>query len=122
MNIDATPISPYIELNKETGVVRFSGVSTMDDAEGFYSRIIDWFEAYANWPSFKTHVYFEFESLNKASELQLDSIFQVLEEMVEYSALVFVHWGYRESDHHLKSLGDELAYRYEVPFKHMVLQ
>lgn len=111
LKIDHTPITPYVFLNTETGVLILSGRSSPDNSPGFYSKIQtfldDYFESSAI-DTFKLEVNLEY--FNTSS---LKSIFQILKKLSDINeqgkVAVQVNWYYEEDDDDMLETGEDIA-------------
>lgn len=111
LKIDHTPITPYVFLNAETGVLVLSGRSSPDNSPGFYSKIQDFLDTYfeaSALDTFKLDVNLEY--FNTSS---LKCIFQILKKLSDINekgkVAVQVNWYYEEDDDDMLETGEDIA-------------
>ncbi len=107
LKIDATETTPAINLDRQTGEVEIAGVSTEEDALGFYYPVIQWLDTYATQPCPETNVHIRLRLFNTASSKALFEVFKRLNDIKKKGHTVNVNWYHAEGDDTLK---DDIEY------------
>ena len=119
--LEGTLDSPEVLLDKEGGLIKFSGRSLPEDAKSFYTPIMEWIENYAGSTLLNTRVIFQFEYINSSSSKMilelLDLIKQVFEN--EKEALLYIEWRYLDDDDDMLEAGEDFEERVGISFKYV---
>lgn len=107
--IEPTFDTPEIILNKEDGIISFSGKSMPENAKEFFEPIIKWIDSYIINPSDQTHAIFKLEYFNTVSSRRIIEILEKLHEMPNSKSKVKVVWYYDENDLDMKKAGEEFS-------------
>ena len=105
-SIEGQRRSLKVEINGETGVFLFAGVSLPENTNAFFEPILDIITDYLNKPKDKTVVNFYIEYLNTSSALYLRRIIMALEEALDNQRLD-VNWHYEKDDEDIKDFGED---------------
>ncbi len=89
--IEQTLKTPQIDLNRYTGHLIFSGISTPENADRIYGPVLRWAEQYANDPRPYTHFKLDMEYFNTASALWLSKVIKVLSLIEKPDSVLMVH-------------------------------
>lgn len=117
--IDETPKTPGINFNPESGIFSIKGKSIPDDAEGFYSIILDWFDDYLLSPNALTEVSIDLEYFNISSSKRLLFLLYKLNDLNDGKNTVRVKWMYNQDDEDMYEVGQDYAFMVKVPFDFM---
>jgi hypothetical protein len=104
LKIFATPQTPGIDLNYETGILTFHGRSMPEDPVKFYESSLDWVNEYVLNPQPKTVVNIEYEYINTASSRSLIKILTILSILSKNIDDTVYNWGYEKEDEDMLDL------------------
>ena len=93
-----------VEIDSDSGVFLFAGVSLPENTNTFFSPVIEEIESYLKNPQAKTVINFYIEYLNTSSALFLRRIVMACEEGVGSDNLQ-VNWHYEADDEDIKEFG-----------------
>ncbi|MDP2385639.1 MAG: DUF1987 domain-containing protein [Bacteroidota bacterium] len=113
----ATPKSPFVSMDADTGRIEIGGRSIPDNPLDFYKPLFDWIEIYSLSPKRKTQVNFRFEYFNNISKRELTNLlhkFQLLHESVKSE--VEINWFYGKDDPDMLDVGEDFKDMLKVPF------
>jgi hypothetical protein len=96
--IDGTDKSPSVILDKEKGLIEFSGRSLIEDSEQFFLPLVEWIIKYIDNPSTKTTVNFKFEYFNTSCSKWLITITKQLKLLYEKNHNTQINWFYEDDD------------------------
>ncbi len=108
---------PSVNLNKQANNFKISGISIPDDAEKFYSSIINWFEDYKETPNPLTEIVFKLEFISPDSSKMINKIFEILQSMHFKKKNVAVKWYYNIDDEDIRSEGRDYSNIISFPFE-----
>ncbi len=114
---DATPKTPEIEFDPNSGVMHIKGRCIPEDPDAFWLPILNWFESYVMKPVENTTFKINLEYFNIASSKRILFLLYKLNELAEASHQVSVEWYHRENDEDMFEVGQDYAYMVRVPFK-----
>ncbi|MCR9173049.1 MAG: DUF1987 domain-containing protein [bacterium] len=114
---DATPKTPEIHFDPESGVMQIKGRCIPDDPDGFWLPVLNWFESYMMKPVEITTFSINLEYFNIASSKRILFLLYKLNELAEANKKVSVEWHHRENDEDMFEVGQDYAYMVRVPFK-----
>lgn len=120
--IEATPQTPYVSFNSQTGVMEISGRSIPENADDFWMPILNWFESYAMHPSENTVFRINLEYFNISSSKRILFLLYKLNGLSEYNCKAIVKWFYREDDEDMYEVGNDYAYMIKVPFEFIQIE
>lgn len=115
-SLKATAKTPEIMLNSLTGEMRISGRSIPENADEFWSPILQWFYAYASKPSASTHLVINLEYFNITSSKRILFILYKMSEMRNTGHPVSVDWIYAEEDEDMYEAGNDFSTLVNIPF------
>lgn len=113
----ASPQTPEIEFNPESGVMRIKGRCIPDEPDAFWLPILNWFESYMLNPVEATTFKIDLEYFNISSSKRILFLLYKLNELADKGHNVGVEWHHRESDEDMFEVGQDYAYMVRVPFK-----
>ncbi len=96
--IDPTDKSPAVILDKDKGLIEFSGRSLMEDSEKFYKPLVDWLQEYIENPKPNTVVNFKFEYFNTSCSKWLITITKLLKNIFKKDPNATFNWYYEDED------------------------
>ena len=95
-----------VEINEDTGVFVFAGVSLPENTNAFFEPVIQEIKEYTKNPKDKTAINFYIEYLNTSSALYLRKILMLCEESLGAKNLM-ITWHYEEDDTDIKEFGED---------------
>jgi hypothetical protein len=117
--LDATPKTPRLYFNSETGEFEISGRSIPENSIEFYKPVINWLDHYIKTPNPYTLLVIKLEYFNTSSSKCLVEILRRLETLSDQS-IVNVKWCYEEEDEDMQESGEDFKEIIKVPIE-MVL-
>ncbi|MCS7073112.1 MAG: DUF1987 domain-containing protein [Bacteroidia bacterium] len=117
LKIDPTHKTPRVYLNPEENVFEIGGRSIPEDSVGFYRRILDWIDEYAEKPNPKTHFKFELEYFNTSSSKNILELLKKLEKIHKNGYDVQITWYYDEDDEDMEETGEDYKALLAVPLE-----
>lgn len=109
--------TPYVELDRSRGLLRFEGRSIPENAQQFYRLILSWIEHYLQNPQPETTLHLNLEYFNTSSSKILLDIMMRLKKLSDRGIQTRVVWMYHEEDEEMHEAGDDYASLIEVPFE-----
>ncbi len=116
IKLEATEDTPKVVLNKEKMLFEISGRSLPEDAEKFYSPIIEWMKNYTANPSTNTDFIINLEYFNSSSVKQVLKVLITLEDIVKKGHQVNITWYYNQDDELMETKGQEIKSILKIPF------
>jgi hypothetical protein len=117
LNIEETPETPKVILNKKDGVFEISGRSLPEDAVEFYSPLMEWLKNYGKAPNPSTAIHFKLEYFNTASSKLILELLKVAKGIQG----VKIVWCHFEDDEDVLEAGKEFADQVDVPFEYKAI-
>ncbi len=114
--ITETPKTPGINFNPQQGIFSIKGKSIPDDAEEFYSAVLEWFDDYLVRPNSETQVSIDLEYFNISSSKRLLFLLYKLNDLHASQNNVRIKWMYNEDDEDMFEVGQDYAFMVKVPF------
>ncbi|MBD3637434.1 MAG: DUF1987 domain-containing protein [Crocinitomicaceae bacterium] len=105
-SIEGQRRSLKVDINDETGVFLFAGVSLPENTNSFFEPIVEEVEKYLQQPKEKTIINFYVEYLNTSSALYLRRIVLLCEAELDLQNLE-VNWHYEKDDDDIKDFGED---------------
>lgn len=105
-SIEGQRRSLKVEINGETGVFLFAGVSLPENTNSFFEPILEMIDDYLKAPKEKTVLNFYIEYLNTSSALFLRRIVMACENALDNDQLD-VNWHYEKDDEDIKDFGED---------------
>lgn len=115
--IEPTFDTPEIILNKEDGIISFSGKSMPENTKEFFEPIIQWIDNYTINPSKETHLIFKMEYFNTVSSRRIMEILEKIYEISGKKSNIKVDWHYDENDLDMKKAGEEFSMIVGIPIE-----
>ena len=108
--IEETETTPEINISFQEGLFEFKGVSIPEDAEGFYSPVLDAVEAYTLTELIgNTVIAFKLVYLNTSTTAIIGKLIQSFEGLDTEQHTTIVNWYYEEGDEDMKDIGSDFA-------------
>lgn len=115
--ISRTDETPEVNLNKDEGLLFFAGKSFPENAEEFFSDIMNWIDEYIHEPHEETEVIFKLEYFNTSSSKKFLEILLELEKIFNLGKNVMVRWLCYEEDEDMKIAGKKFSFLTKLPFE-----
>jgi len=116
LRIQSTPKTPEVLFDAQNEIFEIKGKSIPDDAEDFYSEVLQWFDDYVANPNQATVLKIDLEYFNIASSKRLLFLLYKLNEMRAKDLDVRVVWRYNKADEDMYEVGQDYAFMVKVPF------
>lgn len=115
--LEATPITPFVEFDRTTGVFVMQGRSLPEDVKSYYLPMIQWWDIYIKNPNPSTNLILDFDYFNTASSKMLLILLNKIKELHKNGHDVLITWKYPQLDAELEEAGEEFAELLNVPFE-----
>ncbi|MEX1002055.1 MAG: DUF1987 domain-containing protein [Crocinitomicaceae bacterium] len=112
LHIEGERRSLKVEINENTGVLLFAGVSLPENANYFFAPVIEELEDYLQNPPKNTTINFYIEYLNTSSALFLRKIIMLCEKKLKPEGLKII-WHYEKDDDDIKEFGSDFKSVFE---------
>jgi hypothetical protein len=109
VSIQGTSETPEIKLDKNEGIIKFSGRSMPEDAKSFYNPLKQWIEQYSQNPKQGTKVIFAYEYFNTASSKMVMEVIECVKKIQEKDPDMVVEWHYMEDDDDMLEAGEDYS-------------
>ena len=116
LRIQATVKTPEVLFDPTNNVFEIKGKSIPDQAEVFYTEILNWFDDYVANPLEETVLKIDLEYFNISSSKRLLFLLYKLNEIADTNKTVKVEWYYNESDEDMFEVGQDYAFMVKFPF------
>lgn len=116
LRIQSTVKTPEILFDPTNQVFEIKGKSIPDNAEEFYSDVLDWFDDYVANPNGETVLKIDLEYFNISSSKRLLFLLYKLNELNDMNNGVKVQWLYNEMDEDMFEVGQDFAFMVKIPF------
>lgn len=117
IQLEATPETPSIRLNKENGIFEMAGNSLPEDVKAFYNPILSWLDQYAEDPNQDTIVNMAFEYYNTSSSKMIFKVLERFRDIHRKGYNVKILWHYRDDDEDMVEAGEDYAKNLKIPFE-----
>ncbi len=114
---EATPHTPMVAFDGETGVMEIRGRAIPEQADDFWMPIINWFETYVQMPANQTIFKIDLEYFNISSSKRILFLLYKLNQLAKDFEQVKVEWYYRQNDEDMYEVGQDYKYMVKVPFE-----
>ncbi len=111
--------TPAIRFNAQTGRLDIEGNSLPEDVMGFYTKVIDWINAYIENPCTKTELHIKLNYFNSASAKVILDILRILEALTDRNVEITVFWYYVDIDEDMLETGKEYETMVKIPFQYI---
>lgn len=116
LDLNATPKTPKVSFNAQTGVMLLKGRAIPMESEDFWGPVVKWFYAYATDPKPCTKFIFEMEYFNISSSKQILFLLHKLNDLLEVGFEVVIEWRYPKGDIEMKEAGNDFSCMVNIPF------
>ncbi len=117
LHINATEDTPEINLDPESGVLEFTGISIPENAPIFYKPVIDWLEKYIETPNKTTDFIFKIKMISSSSSKIFYDIITKIDQLSENKDVcIRVFWYYSIYDDEILEQGHEYKKMLSVYF------
>lgn len=117
LTIESSAYTPFVQFNKDSGVMEIKGRSIPESPDEFWMPIISWFEGYLLNPSAKTTFKIDLEYFNISSSKRILFLLYKLNNLAKDGSDVKVDWFYRLHDEDMYEVGQDYKYMVKVPFE-----
>ena len=117
LRIQATHKTPEVLFDPGNETFEIKGKSIPDDAEEFYSSVLEWFDDYVANPNNSTTLRIDLEYFNISSSKRLLFLLYKLNELGTRGMDVKIVWKYNERDEDMFEVGQDYAFMVKVPFE-----
>jgi len=108
LHINATEDTPELNLDPESGILEFEGISIPENAPIFYKPVIDWLNEYTKSPNKTTDFIFKIKMISSASSKIFYDIITKIDQLSENKDVcVRVFWYYSIYDDEILEQGHE---------------
>lgn len=115
--INETEITPRVLLDRTKGQFLIQGKSLPEDAKGFYTPIIEWFDEYSKNPNDHTELLLAFDYFNTASSKMILIVLAIMRSIKMSGWHIEIVWKYPQYDVELEEAGEEFAELLGLPFQ-----
>ena len=120
--LEAEDILPGIELNQETGILKFHGKSCPANAHEFFAPVFEWIDNYIKNPAKNTILEIYLSYFNTVSAKIIMTIMKMMENLAESGKKVVIKWVYNENDEILLEAGEDFEKIINVKFEFISVQ
>jgi len=115
LNILETEETPAILLDQQSGNLKFSGRSIPENADFFYSTIINWILQYFKEPNTFTQIEMKFEYFNSASAKNIMEILVLFDKFYKDGNNIKITWFYEHNDDIMQEKGLDIIEVLNLP-------
>lgn len=116
--LEGNSIYPNVIFEPENGYFEISGNSVMEDADFFYTNLLDQLELYSKKPKSFSKFIFNFENFNITSSKRILFILYKLSEIKRAGKTVSIAWFYDKSDDSMLESGKDFEFMVDIPFEY----
>lgn len=109
LKIEQTKYTLAIDLDPESGKLRFEGESYPENARAFFAPVFTWMEAFLATSPPRIDVELGLDYLNTSSTKCLLDIVELFERYRSAGSAVTVTWFYSKNDEDTLTMGQEIA-------------
>ena len=117
LNLIASPKTPQINFDANSGVLELRGRSIPENSIEFYQPLNDWIDAYSSNPAENTIIDVKLEYFNTSSSKCILDLFKKLEKLDGQSTIVGVNWYFEVEDEDMEEAGEDYQAIVKLPFK-----
>ena len=118
LSITQGEFTPKVEFDPASNHFEISGESRPENANHFYSPIIEWLEGYKGEASGKTiNFEFRFDYFNSTSAKFIMDIIKELDSINANGNEISIKWHYFEMDEDMKESGEEFSKLVTIPLE-----
>jgi hypothetical protein len=120
--LEATPKTPKLSFQSDTGYFEISGRSIPENSLEFYRPLMEWLDDYSSNPKSDTKMTIRLEYFNTSSSKCLVEIFRKLEKIHKSGNLTKVEWYYDEEDEDMQESGEDFKEIIKLPIEMIVIK
>lgn len=113
IKLTLTEGTPAVIFDFEKGIFEISGVSVLEDAQGFYQPVLERFELYMVKPHASIYFTFKLQFFDASSTKVFFIIFTMLATLYQKGITVKIFWYF--TDEEIKEAGEKFAELAEIP-------
>lgn len=117
LRIDQTKYTLAIDLDPESGKLRFAGESYPENARAFFAPVFTWLEAFLATNPARVDVELSLDYLNTSSTKCLLDLVELFEKSRAAGSPVTVTWFYSKDDEDTLTMGQEIAEDTGIPIQ-----
>lgn len=115
--LEPTSITPEIDFNFNSGILRLKGRSIPENPSDFYIQVLDLIKKYYKSPAALSEIRFEMEYINSGSSRYILEILRNIKKYQEEGNETIVKWFYEEEDEAILGLGEYYRDLIEMPIE-----
>ncbi|MFP3860435.1 MAG: DUF1987 domain-containing protein [Bacteroidales bacterium] len=112
--------TPKVYMDKNQGIIKFSGRAMPDNAKTYFGPLVEWIEKYVQEPQDKTHVSFDLEYFNSSASKMILQIFKTLSKIEHKNKELKIEWYYMEDDDDMLESGKTFEELSDLNFEYIV--
>ncbi|MEA3456240.1 MAG: DUF1987 domain-containing protein [Campylobacterota bacterium] len=114
LHIEETKYTPQIDLNAETGLLRFSGKSYPENTFDFYQHTMNWItEFFKQERKIKSTLEMDIVYFNSSSSKLFFDLFDIIEEAQEEGNTITIRWLYDGENENALEAGEDFKEDFE---------
>ncbi|UKN02613.1 DUF1987 domain-containing protein [Paracrocinitomix mangrovi] len=117
LRIRETAKTPEIIFDPANSIFEIKGKSVPDNAEDFYTEVLNWIDDYVANPLGETVLKINLEYFNISSSKRLLFLLYKLNELASSEKSVKVQWFYNKADEDMFEVGQDYAFMVKFPFE-----
>ncbi len=117
VTVESGDKTPFVELDRSSGILKFEGRSIPENAQQFYKAILSWIEHYMQKPAELTTLHLNLEYFNTSSSKIILDVMMRLKKLRDKGHNAKVVWLYHEEDEEMHEAGEDYASLIEIPFE-----
>jgi hypothetical protein len=117
IDVQGDMVYPRVYLSKLKNTFQFSGISIPEDADQFYSPLLNWLNEYSKVPNPSSEFVFKMEYMNRESAEMIQKIIHKLQEIYDKGNKILIKWYYHYDDEDMLDEGREFAQNFAIPFE-----
>jgi hypothetical protein len=114
--VEASPKTPTVNLDCNTGVLLFKGRSIPENSIDFFQPIYSWVDRYCEHPKQETTLQIRLEYFNTSSSKCILDLLRKFEQLNKEKSRVVVEWFYETDDDDMVEAGEDYQAIIELPF------
>lgn len=114
--VEGSPKTPYVDLNKNTGVLLLKGRSIPENSIDFFQPIYNWIDKYSEQPNQNTTLQIRLEYFNTSSSKCILDLFRKFEHLNKEKSKVTVEWFFETDDEDMEEAGEDYQAIVSLPF------
>lgn len=114
--VEGSPKTPFVDLNRSTGVLLLKGRSIPENSIDFFQPIYNWIDKYNEEPNQNTTLQIRLEYFNTSSSKCILDLFRKFERLNKDKSKVVVEWFYETDDEDMEEAGEDYQAIVGLPF------